>query len=495
MSTGLLIAALALGPAACTFDVEELEVGSAALQPELALPIVQTRVTLGDVLGAVDLPSTLRADRDGRLRYVLRAPVLSVRPARYVALPDLTLPVIDTATRTPLAEAGFTELAFAADRLRVDLVNESDRPVRTVITSPHVAIDARPLRVEVDLAAGQSIGRDIRLAEGYLRADAAGDVVLRAQTTYADDAPAPTPRGTLAFTQTAFLRGAGDFGDLTISAAGDSAALEFVPAALPGVVRVLRPRAELHLRNETPLPLSARSPRGFAYGATGQQLPLRSRLDDPVAIPPSRGGVPGTVTVPLGPDDSNLEDVLNAFPEGLLVDFAIETRPPGPDPAATQGDALLFDQELTGEIVADFPLVVELDGLRFTEVLPVDLDFVDDATAATLVVETSNSLAASARLGFGFRAGPDSPATYLLADAAEPLLRAPELDAAGAVVSPGIQRLEIEVDAATLRAIGRAEEVVVDMRFDSPATGTRATDLRLGAAVDLRAALRFTREF
>lgn len=483
---------LALG--GCSDPISEVKFEN--WEPELAAPVLNTSFTLRDALADTPFSAHLSEDSTSALSIRVREQLFDIAPAESLEIEDVVVPLLDTATRVTLAEAGaqpgVSRLDLVGGAVGYRFSNDQEVAVTVEVVCGNLTADGAAYVQTLQVPAFDSVTYE-RGAGGFMLSfDDAGTVAIDYRATRSDDGRAVRlPFGAFALTDLAFDYAEGTLEELRVDLGRDSVALDVLDAFEPGTIELLAPTATLTVDNSAGVPVRIATPEAYVVGRDGERAgitsPLATGVD--VAFPSAAEGLATKTTrLEFANETSNFVELINAFPTQLAMSLAAAANPDGVD----EDYFLHRDARITGRLDVDIPLDVRFNGFELTEDFVFDGSTIAEAVEATfyLSVENGFGLDASTQVYFFDEAG--AAIDSLFAGDLERVLVAADTDEAGATVTPTTQRTEVVVPAERIDALARTRSATVRLRLTSPDAPTGSTRLYYDARIGVRLGARVT---
>ena len=394
---------------ACNDLIEELTIDDVRLQAEYAVPLVDSRVNLPQLLGEIDEQVTLTVDPDGLLRFNYTDTVPPVTgDALFSELRKLagTIPLpITSRSRTlpfPLpGDAALDYLRLSRGTFTYSLPNTYAVPVNIVLTFPTLTRDGKPLTVSGSLPAYSGTGTPPSLTNvsnpldlsGY-ELDASSESVT---VNYAIDDPdggeLEPADGTIALlTDLDFSYLEGYFGKQRYPGVDEVLRIDFFDNYLGGDIAFVQPRITVSVRNSFGVPSRAVIDELFVITVTGDTIPVSgSVVEDGFDFAyPDLPGTERTTRYVVDETNSNVLDLIQAKPVALHYRISALINPDG-DSDIT--GFLADTSSYTAQVNVELPLYGSADDFRIRDSFPINLgNKYREITAATLRITTDNEI-------------------------------------------------------------------------------------------------------
>ena len=394
----------------CTNFVEDLTTPDAVRQrAEFAIPLVDSRVGLAELLGDVDERIYLTVDPDGLFRFNYSDTVPPVdSKAIFEDIQQLArgVPIPITQRRTfvefPLPDdASLDILQLKAGRLAYYLPNPYDRPVQVTLTLPNLIVNGAPFTVSRQLPANSGSGTVPALTNNDAPIDLAGsafevtndELEIDFRIDGLDGTELEPGRGTIAiFTNLTFSYLEGYFGRLPYPGADGQLAIDLFDDYTSGQVSFEEPRIIVRIRNSVGVPARALVEELTVLTADGRSLPVEGEIVDDgftFGYPEERGANSYTTYI-VDKNNSNIQELLDARPVALNYRISALINP---DANANLTGFVSDTSSFSATVTLELPLFGSASDFAVSDTVRIDLgDRYGEVTAANFRVTTDNEL-------------------------------------------------------------------------------------------------------
>lgn len=497
--------------AACSPLDNFTEVEEVAFDATYAVPLVDSRVSLGDLLGDVAEGVTLSVDPDGLLRFRYAGEIAAVGSEvvfeRLEAIAQgVFVPIVRSRQAAPFAggdDLDIDRVDIKSGRLVYNLTNDYDRPVTVNLRIPDATRDGETFSVGGELPAYSGEGPLPTIANQDDPIDLTDYVLtisddsLYFEYDVIDEAGnllEPSAQTVVAITNLRFSSVEGYLGSEEYPGGRDTVEVDFFDNYLEGEIFFVDPKIRMTLANTFGVPalalvdvLNVIDVNGNVIPITGEAVEQGFRFNSPT--------VPGDTaftTFLFDNTNSNIAEVLSARP--VALDYEINALI-NPDEDPSIRGFLTDGASYRARVEVELPLYGNARGFTVRDTFPVDLmDRFGDVTAVDFRLTTRNGLPVGVELTGTF-VDADGNALADLTDGAFTLLRAAPVDANGDVTAettPVTQDIRVADDR--LEAIRSANRLILTLDIATTDDGTpfvRVTDRQqlevlLGARVEVR---------
>ena len=464
-------------------------------QPELAAPVLNTSFTLRDAIGQTEFADYVSEDARGALRVQISQPIFDLQPAATLELPTIVVPLLDSTTAFDLEElgvgVGLHEVQLEGGQLVVNFTNVLDEAVEVRVQSTSILPDGAPLDRSYTVAPSSTLADTSALIGSAL--DFGADLTLH--VAYAarrpDGRPVVFPAGAVRIEAAEFVVARGTLEALEADLGRDTVDLSFLEAFEPGTVGLVDAALRIDFENEIAAPFTISTDTATALLRDGAELPFVSALVPGFDLDYPRAGetVAAASSLLIDRETSNLVDVVNQFPTGLVLDLVgLANRDSLAEVFEVRREA-----RLRAHLAVDLPLALEFDGFELAQELDFDPSSLAEAETAGFVLHVDNEFGLTADVQVYFR-GADGVVVDSLFDAYARVIDAAEVDDFGEAVAATRASTEVELTKAQIDRIAASAGAEVRVRLYSPSTGEGLTRLyydnrisvKLGARVGVR---------
>ncbi|WP_420458546.1 hypothetical protein [Neolewinella sp.] len=466
-----------------------IEVDEVRIRAEYAVPLVDSRVNLTELVGEVDERLRLTVDADGLLRFNYTDTVPAVTSdevfdeLRALAR-GLPLPITQRRQAYPFPapeDTRLDSLRAKAGIFSYSLPNPYPRAVRIELTLPGVTRDGVPLQVRGELPAYGGNGDQPKITNvdapldfaGYTFDLSGGALVVEYAINGLDGEELAPGRGTVAaFSELQFDRIDGYFGRAPYPGVSDRLAIDFFENYEGGEIDFVEPQIRVRIRNGFGVPARAvvdelyvETLSGDTVRVTGQVVEEGFDFDYPRE--------PGTVaftTYIIDETNSNLKELLAARPTALNYRISALINPEA-DESIT--GYLLDTSTYAATITVELPLYGATADFQVRDSFAVNIGTqYREVTAAEFRITTDNELPFDLSLTGTFI---DSLGNVLgdLTDGELLVIRASPVDTAGNTAGAVQSTTDIPVVGERLVQLREASTLVLDITFATTEQGAR----------------------
>ena len=507
-SLPFLLSLVLLGLFACAEEFDELTtLNDVRVEAEYALPLVDSRVRLGDLIGDITDDVSLGVDPDGLLRFRYEGEIAAVgSDVVFDRLDEIAagifIPINSNRTAAPFILPGDVDLdvlSIKGGLLSYNLTNAYGQPVTVRLSLPDAKLDGEPLVITGQLPAWDGEGPvpalnnpddPIDLA-GYELNDIQDSIFITYDITTADGFQLqPSQSTVVTITGLGFDYVEGYMGQAIYSGGRDTIGVTFFENYQQGDIRFADPTITMTLSNTFGVPtralietLNVIKVGGDTLAVEGQGVTDGFDFDFPREI-----GEVATTSFVFDTSNSNLAELIAARP--IALDYAVNAQL-HPTGDTTIRGFLTDTASYRARVALELPLVGSADRFALRDTFALDLtEDYDAITAVTFRLTTRNSLPFDLELEGSFLDA-DNNVLADLTDGELTVLEAGVPTGTAGEYTPSEFRSDIPFLNDRLDAIRNATQLVLLLRVSTAGGGTdfvRITDrqeleLLLGAIV------------
>lgn len=455
---------------------------------EYALPLLDSRVTLDELIGNVDDNVSVSIDEDGllRFRYSGRVPEVGAdvffdRLNELVA--GLFVPITGNRQAIPFSgneQFGPDELHVKGGLLTYNLPNRYNQPVNIEVLIPEATLDGVPLRITGSLPPHDGNGAPPALTNPNDPVDLAGYIMqLPEDSLYVEyrirdedgNELAPVDASAIVITGLNFDYVEGFIGQEIYPGGRDTIYVDFFENYLGGEVFFVNPTITMTLENSFGLPAKALVDVLSIIDVNGNELPIEGPAIDggfDFDFPTTPGDVK-TTTFVFDTSNSNIDEILSSQP--VAVDYEVNALiNPEQD---RELDGFLSDTAFyRARVDVELPLFGNADNFTIRDTFR--LDIMQDYEAVTEVIfrlTTENSLPLDVEITGTFL---DSLGNALAALSTDELtiIRGSAVDANGDPLETVETTNDLAFSGERLEAIRTAASLSIVLDFSTSEGGT-----------------------
>lgn len=446
-------------------DVDSLELE--ANQQIFAVPLINTTVSIEDVLDNLDDDSYLDIDDDNYITIVYFDSLKSLKADEVFTVPDFIIPIFDTLNLIPI-DNNLTPFDL-------DLIDLKGGQIQISFESPHnedLDIEFQINNLSKDgsfftyqknlIAIGTPPFQTIENSSlvDYTLDFQSDDFVI----SYSSKNNAGEHRAldniTFNFQNLDYKYVQGYFGQHVLDLALDTLSIELFDQSISGSVEIEDPKLRLIATNSIGIPAKVTSDFFEAESQDQGIIPFNSVLSQGVDIAsPSidEVGFSKVTTIAFDNSNSNLGELINSNPSELRYQLMALVNPDD-DPA--QRGFLRDDSELQLDVEVEVPLWVKVNEFTIEDTVEFDLEIVEEIEEAEFKLRIENGLPVSVGVQLIFLNNSGGTIDSLFTLNAN-LFEAGTIDNSGKVIAKSLGEQIVALPNHRISALTQATQVVV----------------------------------
>ncbi|TXF89575.1 hypothetical protein FUA23_10265 [Neolewinella aurantiaca] len=473
----------------CTESIEDFSrVDETRYDAAYAVPLIDSEVTLNELIGDVSEEISLTVDPDGLLRFRYSGEVPAVgSDIVFARLESIAQGVFVPITRSPQAapfgggaDIDIDEVRIKGGLLNYSLPNGYDRPVTVTLSIPDARLDGVPFSVSADLPAYSGEGTPPTFQNRDTPVNLSGYVLtIPNDSLYFEysivgengEDLAPSAQTVVSFTNLRFSYVEGYLGQELYPGLRDTVEVDFFDRYLEGEVFFEDPTITMTLTNTFGLPALAQVSVLNVVDVNGNVIPITgTAVEEGFYFNfPTIPGDTAITTFVFDNSNSNISEVLSARPVALDYEVNALINPDGD----TDIIGFLTDTAAySARVDVELPLYGQASGFVLRDTFPIDLmDRFGEVVGVDFRLTTRNGIPLSVSVEGTFLDENDN-ALADLTDGRIQLLDAAPIGAAGNVLNGGEPLInDVTFEDDRLDAIRSADRLVVALNFSTTGQG------------------------
>ena len=451
-------------------------------EAEFALPLINSRVTIKDILdndGSID---QLMVDLDGTLRFQYQG--TEIRREGAEVFEQLTgdfppvFPVLLPETRFPLSlisDIELDRLDFKGGQLVYYFENSNPENLSVEFEFSSLQQGGAPLRVTAEVPAFSGVGllpavtnRDgpIDLSTYQLLPDD-NEIVLRYAAKNAGGQDRLLANFVIQIQNPSFSYAEGYLGQFVIEGVEDAVGIDFVERYAASNIQFADPRAMLFVEHSFGVPIQAQINEFIVQNANGTEQEVEStQIDQGLSFSYPGLDEVGTMVSEIFTFDKNNSNILALFagnPVSMIYDVDALVNPEAnPDLVGFITDSSYY----TLQLMVDLPLFGSADDYVLRDTLEFNLREEDEIERASFKIIAENELGVDATVQVHFLDAQGSLIETLFIDR-QLIAQAALVDDTGLATSPAVTTTFVETDAVRSERIRQASQMALEIGFST----------------------------
>ncbi|HFB99597.1 MAG TPA: hypothetical protein ENJ53_02220 [Phaeodactylibacter sp.] len=480
-------------------DIENIEVEN--WQPNVALALVNTTVSIHDLLDNFDTGGYLNVDDDNFMTLVYQGNVFSAQGKEVFSMPDFSIPMIDTSMVLPYGAINtpFDIDFFSVKNGQLDYSFESPytEDMNVIIEVQNLTKGGQilhfPMTVNYAGTSPMMVSGSIDL-KGYIMDFANDEIAVKYIATNAAGDRKYLANMQLNFNSFEYNYAQGYFSQYQFDLPSDSLFISLFENAVAGNLHIQDPKMNLIIKNSFGLPIELTSENLEVATMSDGMMNIHTVLDNGVSFNfPSvmEAGQFKTTVIEINASNSNLSDVISSNPQQLNYKLNAMTNPLNdPNIKGFVMDTSRFDVDVELEI----PVWLSASNFAVEEINEFDASFLDDVESAKFKLITENGMPVEAGVQVYFLDANNVVLDSLFSGGNQNLIPAAQVDSDGKVTASGMGNETVEINEARLQNFRNATQISIKGLVSTTDTGSVAvkfyTDYEMSFKLGVEAKLK-----
>ncbi|MFK8008647.1 MAG: hypothetical protein AB8H03_19975 [Saprospiraceae bacterium] len=480
-------------------DVDNIEVEN--WQPEVAVALVNTTVSIQDFLDDFDSQGYLDIDDENFMTLVYESNVFSVSGEEIIAIPDITIPMMDTTMTLPYSSinTSFDIDFFTIKNGQLDFAFQSphNEDMNVIIEVQNLSQNgvrlSYPTIVEYSGSAPTNVSGTIDLS-GYIMDFFNDEIKVRYIATNAAGERKHLQNMVLQLQDFEYSLIQGYFDQYEFDLPSDTILINLFETAVSGSLKIENPKINLKISNSFGVPIGMVAENLTAETMSEGTINVYSILDDGIDFNyPSltQIGQSKITNVGVNKDNSNLSEIISSNPTQLNYKLGAITNPTA-DPSIK--GFVLDTSQFDVDVEMELPVWLSASDFAIEEISEFDASFFEDIESASFKLITENGLPIEAGVQVYFIDENDIVLDSLFNSGNMTLIPAAEVNAQGEVTAKTSSENIAEFTIDRITKIQDATQISIKGMVSTAEMGTVAvkfyTDygmsFKLGAIAKLK---------
>ena len=481
----------------CT-DVENLkDLESAESEAVFAFPLLNSKLSMSELLDDLDEQGTLLVDPDGLLRFFYRGDT-TVRNSDEIfdrinrSLPPI-IPVSDTLIGFPTSSSEFDveKIVFKGGRLEYSFFNNNSNSVEIVVTLPQISKNGVPLSQTHNLLSFSTLPLqffDLKDATFIPRNDS---LFIQYQAKQTTGTPVKVSNFLMVPKNFDYYYAEGFLGSQIFESDEDTLDIDYYDSWTDGEVAFKNPRVIINILNSFGFPAIARVERFDVITLDNTNLPIESAFVKdgfPFNYPTFQEiGQVKTSTFVFDTENSNMEDIIRAGPTALIYDLDAIS-----DPNVDARGFITDSSYFAYSVDAEFPFEGSLQNFTIRDTSKINFEELEKVKTASLKTIITNGVPLGATVQ-GYFLDDKGKLLDSLFTTTTQLVAPARVNTAGSVTQTEEKTTFVELDEIKLNRIRNATNLVIEAVFSTANEGstdvkifsTQSIQVRIGMKIGL----------
>lgn len=463
------------------FDALE-DIEGVGYTAEYAVPIMDSEITIQDLLEDFQDDNTLQVDPDGTLRFKYSGDVISATVEQvFESINDALPPAI------PISMPGMALPLSSPDGIMIDtmVLKEGDfgyflnspnlEPVDVVMTLPQIRKDGEPFTIEVSLPAYSGSGQRPISETGDTPISLAGyEIVPLNDSVYVDYTVTTASGGEGVLEQLfvtirdlEFTYTEGFLGTLVYEGGRDTIEIDFFDNYVKGDIYFGDPTVTFNIRNSFGIPTRSLINVFEVFTVNGEKLQLEgSAIEEGFDFPfpeLNEVGLTKSKAFVFNKENSNIDVILGSGPTAVDYDVDAVTNPDGD--VGIRG--FITDSSFYNvQVDVDLPLLVQVDNFVARDTVELDLANLETVTEAEFKVVSINGIPLEASIQ-GYFVDESGQIVDSLFTSETLVVAGAPIDAEGIPTGTTRNEVLIPIEASRFPAIRSSDDLILNVSFSS----------------------------
>lgn len=468
------------------------------VQPEFAVPLIQSRVVMKDLLEKFDDDSFIEIDPDGLIHFMYSGDVLSqgsevVFAAIQESLPP-GFPVTDTVMALPfgtLDGVALDKIEFKTGTMQYGFVSEHDDDMSVIVRLPQLKKDGvvfERLHGTSPALGGVPLPFPEPLDMAGYTLETEGDSIYVEYIAMRNGVRDTVSNFLMSFSNMTFAYAEGYLGQQVYDSAIDTIEIDFFDEWKEGRVYFEDPTIDIRVDNSFGIPTRSIVETFEVITVDGTPLPLESEVTtgggavDFDYPEPDEAGTTKTTLYTFTTENSNIADILGSTPSALIYDVDAYTNP---DSNQTIRGFITCDSRFTINVHVDLPLHVQASGFLVSDTFDINFLDYDEVEQVEFKIVTENELGVSIAMQAYFTDENGVVLDQLLSETTNIIDAAP-VDSEGVVTEMKKVETFITFDKARFEKVRNATGIILDTEFSTLNEGDTSVKIFAEEGVNIR---------
>lgn len=460
-------------------DIDDVEVSS--WQPEVAVALVNTSVSIQDFLDDFDSGGHLVVDNDKFMTLVYESNVFSVSGDKVVEIPDFSIPVIDTSVTVPysMINSPFDIDFFSIKNGKLDYAFKSPYPedMDVIIEVRNITQNGTKLQfteyADYTGASPVNVNGSIDLS-GYIMDFSTDQIEIRYIATNATGTRKHLDNMEMSFNSFEYDMVQGYFDQYQFDLPTDTILIDLFENAVAGNLQIEDPKIRLIIKNSFGVPIQMSTQELQAETVLDGNMDINTVLDNGVSFAYPTAMEVGqfkTTTIEINSTNSNLADIISSSPTQLNYEWNAMSNP---DADPTLKGFVKDDSRFDVDLEVEIPVWFSAQNFSIEEISEFDASFFDDIISAEFKLITENGLPLEAGVQVYFLDDNGMVLDSLLNGINNTVIPAASVDNDGKVIASSTGEEVVEIAGTRLENIRMATQIAINGTVSTTDMGTVA---------------------
>jgi len=449
-------------------------------QPEFAIPLINTTLSIQDALDNFDTGGFLDVDDENFMTLVYTDEVLSIGGSDVGEIKDFELPIVDTLLGIPFNDIqddlDFDFALTKSGMLEVSFSSAYQEDLTVLVTISNLTLNSSPLIIPFNVQYTGSTGQysqTIDLSE--YKFDLQNDLIqISYQSRNAANEHRPLTDLLLTFSSIELSFAQGYVGQFPFSLPEGTLNIDLFENAIQGNIYLEDPKIKLIFQNSFGLPLQVGANEISVITAQDEKLILNSVLDQGLLINfPNLSEIDEMkeTIITFDTNNSNLRDVLNSSPKSLTYEVNALTNP---EEDSTIVGFISENSRINLNVEIELPLWLRANNFTLQDTADFDFSSFEEVESAEFKLITENGLPVEINVQAYFLDDTNAIVDSLFTDNSA-FITGAAINQSGDVTAPGIVEKLVPMDQVKIRNLERAKKILLKSSFATSDANTTSS--------------------
>lgn len=469
---------------ACQNYEDFRELDTINYEPEVAIPLINSSITIDDALQEMDDISFLSIDDEGLITINYESDLLEQGVAEHIAaIENFPLFLVDSFMSVPIPlfdNISVSKLHLKTGTMSFEIQSNHAEDIQLSISLPGMKRNGIPFEISTSIPYGGSTPVSASIAPESLAGyemtldDGKVDIRYEAFTTSGTRVLLDGISGEAE--NWTFSQLDGVWGNESFALEKDTISFELSNDWIDGEISFSNPKIKINLSNSIGMPLAIKLQDLTAYTKEGNAIPISSTFEDGFKINyPSLSeiGEEKSSLIVIDKTNSNIVSVINAIPEYITYEVVVIINP---DESTATG-FISENSMVKSNIEIELPIQGSASGIKLEADTDFTMEDIDEVEYATFKLVTDNEIPIDLNLQLYFMDGNQEIIDSLF-DGSQLILGAPMTAANGTVLNSTETINFIDISPQRMQNIQRARVIRTKAAFSTSNSGTVTVSIR-----------------
>lgn len=467
-----------------------------AYDAEFAVPLVNARISLQDILDGEDDLSILEINDDGSMTLKYEAELQSYPSSDLLEeMPDLPFAVPDPATEIPIQffdNFAINSISLKSGTLSFNFQSGLTEDIDVTITLPQLTKNGVPFSADIFMDYQGSLPVSAAITpvsiEGYALELNGNVLQINYEATTASNESVVLDLVTGIAENWQFEIVTGTISQQTFNIAKDTIEIDLFDSQIDGEISFEDPKINVRIENSYGFPVTVQLKNVMVITAEGDEMEVNLNGNSFEINYPGMNetGESKTTAFILDKDNSNIREILSARPTKLYFEIDGILNPENSvDPG------FVMDQsDLTAILDLELPIYGTASGFTLETTAEIDLNDMDNISSAEFKVVTDNMMPIDLGLQLYFRDGQENILDSLF-EQRKTILAAADVDVHGNTTTPKEMITFVSLPKERMDMVQNAKSVLIQASFSTLNYGNTPVVIKTSQDVVVRVGAKF----